>query len=255
MIFEFELFSDLHLERYSESYLPTLYRSFSKKKSNYLFLAGDICHSTHPNFLRFFQYCSQQWSQVFYILGNHECYSQSFQSIEKIHTLYKNLLKPYTNIKLLCDESYFLEKERIMIYGSTLWTDPNLDIHIENWHNGRQLNKKHIHDMALLQKQRLLSFLTHSLKETYKIIILTHFPTSSYKTVHPRYSQMRIHYFTWNLIHEIPRNDNILGFLSGHTHYSIDQIQNNYRYISNAIGYNYEETQGDVKKKFRMEYE
>ncbi len=66
--FKFQLFSDIHLE-FSKTFfkLPPL--------TNYLFLAGDIGKLSHLTFKPFFDYCSNNWKEIFYVLGNHEYYS------------------------------------------------------------------------------------------------------------------------------------------------------------------------------------
>jgi hypothetical protein len=107
--FTFQLYSDIHLE---------FYKSFPKIKptAEYLFLAGDIGIITQPNFTNFFDYCSENWKHVFYVLGNHEYYNK--KSYSKLNTMYKTLFEKYNNIHLLDNSSY--ELDNIKIIGSTL---------------------------------------------------------------------------------------------------------------------------------------
>lgn len=251
---KFQLLSDLHLDRFSSSYLSEVLQTLRIHRSDYLFLAGDVSHVSHPSFFPFFQFCSQHWSHVFYVLGNHECYHHDFRSISDIEQFYHDHLKPFSNVHLLCNDHYVLEQEHILIYGSTLWTDPYLDIQTPHFYHSNHLQKPQIHQVALNQKDLLLSFLSDTRFQSYPKIILTHFPLSQWKTTHPRYSDSnpRIHYFAWNLIPFLPPPSitNIEIFLSGHTHYSTDHIQHGYRLISNAIGYDDEETHGQIGKFF-----
>ena len=70
--FTFQLFSDIHLELLKSSKFPKI-----KPLTDYLFLAGDIGKINTPNYELFFDYCSQNWKKVFYVLGNHEFYNSN----------------------------------------------------------------------------------------------------------------------------------------------------------------------------------
>ena len=82
--FTFQLFSDIHLELLKSSKFPKI-----KPLTDYLFLAGDIGKINTPNYEPFFDYCSENWKKVFYVLGNHEFYNSNkdFKTLnQKIQT-------------------------------------------------------------------------------------------------------------------------------------------------------------------------
>ena len=94
---EIQVFSDLHLE-YLDSNIDI------ERKSDILFLAGDIGHIDDPKYLAFLNMCSIKWKIVISVLGNHEYYSTS-ESMEELYLRYKELYDNYNNIFLLEQKS------------------------------------------------------------------------------------------------------------------------------------------------------
>jgi hypothetical protein len=197
----FQVYSDLHLDVLEERD----FREFLTPKTPFLLLAGDISKIDHPSFKEFFLYVSENWQQVFYVLGNHEFYHQT--------KTYLNLLKEYKsffsrttssrkNVHLLEKESYYicidddekLNTFKIQIVGCTLWSlvpnekvfteigssthilkksSENIDI---NYYNQR-LNRSSV--LWLLKEiDNITSNATMPLSVKPDIlIVLTHFPT------------------------------------------------------------------------------
>lgn len=71
-----------------------------------------------------------------------------------------------------------------------------------------------------------------------KIIVITHFPPSSWKTSDPKYSLNT--YFATDILHDITREsrDKIKVWCFGHTHHSCDHISpEGIRLVANQLGY------------------
>jgi len=77
--------------------------------------------------------------------------------------------------------------------------------------------------------------------ENKKTIVVTHFPPTRTGTSDPKYlAEKKITnlYFAWpdDTLNNFKLN-NVLAWISGHTHWSYDFRQNNIRLISNQLGY------------------
>lgn len=245
-----QVFSDIHIEHSNQ--LPTI-----PVLSKYLFLAGDICQITHPLFFEFLDDCSRKWKKVFYVLGNHEFHINGKTIDELLYTYETQINNRYNNIHLLKNSSVELE-EGICVYGSTFWTphtfkttyeaqmgvmDYNF-ITYKDTTNGKNLPLNIEYSKMLSQKD--FSDLNKYLSETNKkTILLTHFPVHYSSTTNPEYhtnNNMR-NYYAWP--DETLNNIDVSGvcaWISGHTHWSHDLIQNNVRLISNQYGYKLFET-------------
>lgn len=256
MSFSFQLFSDIHLEFFSQAKSPKI-----PPFAPFLFLAGDIGKINNENFKEFFDYCSSNWEKVFYVLGNHEYY-HTHKTFDKLNLEYKSFFSEnYTNIFLL-DNSYFelhlpangLRGSRgkefnLMIIGTTLWSSPTLKSDLNDFSQIKTFNieKNRKYGITLDEFHSLHSNSTDFLLETItnnpstNIIIMSHFPPTQLNTSHPIYNnqpQPIKDYFASNIIDKIPDNHNIIGWLYGHTHFSNDFIHpKNIRLISNQCGY------------------
>ena len=227
--FIFQLYSDMHLEFYTNY-------PFIKPLAPTLFLAGDIGHYNKTQFKNFFDYCSPRWKTIVYVLGNHEFYIDG-NTIDDKYNKYKKFFNNYNNIYLL--NNSFVRIEDINIYGSTLWTQPTLDLISAKkyFNNFNKIEYMDIQKTSNLQYNSLKNYIENNKKKT---IIISHFPPLQKNTSAIKYlNQEKIikDYFAWeHLIDEIP-NKNIIGWLSGHTHHSYDFNYKNIRLLSNQIGY------------------
>ena len=248
--FKFQLFSDIHLENYKKfPLIPPL--------TPYLFLAGDIGSISDTNFAEFFDYCSQNWTKVFYVLGNHEYYHQT-KTMNKLYVEYEIFFQQrYSNVFILYDNAVDID-DNLCVYGTTLWTKPpfkdaaTANLHINDykhiWYGAPQMDGSshkpelittdHIKNTSEKQLQELTKFLATTKKRT---IVMTHFPPTQYDTISPKhYGQdpMIRNYFAWNItdIMDIFDNDRLIAWFSGHTHYSYDLMVEGVRLLSNQIG-------------------
>jgi len=132
------LASDIHLEFGAIELENT-------ESADVLILAGDICQAVDANHdttmgrrvQTFFQQVSDRFSQVIYIMGNHEHYEGDYaRSRERLH----KMLDDHR-----CDNVHLLEKDALIIddvtfVGGTLWTDFNREDSLCMWHASQGMN-------------------------------------------------------------------------------------------------------------------
>ena len=243
----FQVYSDFHLEIWNKIPLIPI-------KSDYLILAGDIVQLEHPLFYPFLDYCSRNWKKTFYIPGNHEYYSFN-KSMNELEFEYKYRIgKRYKNIFYLNDSVTELDND-INIYGTTFWTNPPFRTKSEaktyiNDYNYIKYFKQGLDEVVELDITKVRELSNNSFKglqdylavEKKKTIVVTHFPPMRSETSHPKYvSNNRTSnlYFAWpNDTLSNFNLTNVLGWVSGHTHWSYDFTPlNGVRLISNQLGY------------------
>ena len=227
MNLDFQLFSDLHLELRDDypKIIPT---------ANLLILAGDIGNLQSINYRNFIQYCSLRYKMIFIVLGNHEFYH--FQkSYRQIFTMYQKFFDSFHNIILLNNNHIIYGT--YVFYGSTMWTS-SLPHFLEE-----KINKFSNTIESFDHLRSFQYFLEEYKNSPLKKIIITHFPVLRNDSfVHEKYLHEpleRKKYFCNNYLHLFPSNyfNNILCFISGHTHHSYDLIIDNKRFLSNQYGY------------------
>jgi predicted phosphohydrolase len=259
-----QIFSDLHIELWNK--LPIL-----PVNSKYLFLAGNICSQTHPLFYQFFDYCSKQWEKVFYVPGSHEFYVKT-KNYNELSFEYKyKLTERYKNVFYLDNEVVALNAE-VNIYGTTFWTIPpfastyeaKMYVNDYNWisyFNKKQnmvlnLDINYVKELANESFNKLQNHLNETDKKT---IIMTHFPPLKSGTVVPKYLLERRTtnlYFGWpdETLAKFKLN-NVLVWISGHTHWTYDFNKNGTRFISNQLGYKSEVDSTGLKEDGLYEIE
>lgn len=247
----FQLISDLHLEFYSYDYVVKHIIPRFLPKTDYLFLCGDIGKLNTPSYKPFFDYCSYNWKQTIYVLGNHEFYNNS-HTHHLLLTSYNNLFKEYSNVHLLNDNYIYLEDYKI--YGTTLWSKIRETRGLNDFHSIKMKNSKnytvpidleYFNNLHSNSYSSLIEHLENS--KDSKNIILSHFPPLMKNTSHPKYSTQdlsRKEYFANNFDFNLDIFKNIDCWISGHTHYTYDfNLENtSTRFISNQLGYLKEES-------------
>lgn len=237
--FRFQLFSDIHIE---------LRNGFPKIRPlcTHLLLAGDIGNMSkdgHHHLFQFLDYCSQHWEKVYYVPGNHEFYIPD-SNFTDINRMYKETIaKRYTNVYYLDNDGVQLT-EHINLYGCTFWTRPNMTTKYDSFTDYMYLTKSTIRALSMDHEQQLKTYLETTTKKT---IVMTHFPPIQNHTSHPRFAnqpQENTDYFAWNSsVLGTIKWDNVLCWISGHTHYSYDftdSTKNHIRFLSNQMGYSRE---------------
>lgn len=266
-----QVLSDMHLE---------FYKTYPKFKpiAKYLFLAGDIgtIESKYDNKIKnFLSYCSENWEKTFYILGNHEFYqtnknASKKKSFEDLVEEYVQICSQFPNVFLL-NNSYHEVCPGLNIYGTTFWTGDygcpyNLadyfndynQIGIKSTNSTTLINESYVDTISKLQLNLLKEYLNSNKTKT---LIMTHFPPIRQGSSNPIYLSQppyMANYFSWNNIPDKLDCTNIVGWISGHTHWSYDIVRNNIRYISNQTGYKNEFCTGESgfepDKVFEIEY-
>src|SRR5574343_396163 len=113
----FRIASDLHLEFYKKNNLGTFINNFKSlqeyNKVPNLILAGDICTLSSMNsFEHFLNEVSIDYNKIFYVLGNHEMYSDDDQKI--------------TLTWASGHYSDSVYSDSIKIFGGTLWSNATM---------------------------------------------------------------------------------------------------------------------------------
>ena len=239
-----QIYSDLHLEETNDYHrFPVL--------SNVLILAGDIGHIDCPLYKEFMDYCSDKWKEVWVVLGNHELYSKN-KSRHSLELEYIDFFTMYDNIYLLHRNTHtYYDKYTETTYkiiGCPLWCNvpekyedkTNCLKHIRGEKGPislEEFNQMHKEELGWVMKQ---------LEFSHNPILISHFPFTIKNTQQARF----IKDDPSDLIYAFANNYNTLlkhkytkqlTSISGHTHYSHDFKDNNVRFISNQLGYKYED--------------
>lgn len=236
-----QVVSDIHLEEKTK--IPKIV-----PLSDTLFLAGDIGVLGNNLYESFIDYCSRNWDIVFYVLGNHELYSNT-KSIDELVRDYKIFFGKYDNIVLL--EHSKSQYNNYQIIGCTFWGDFSGDKHISA--SPKKIKVRENGYLIPIEGNRLTKlnvtsqkWVLENIHPVLPTIILTHFPLilKNDKVRQDRYRNQ-----DQNLLREygtdmgLVSNDKIVC-ISGHTHFSHDFYKNGVRYISNQFGYEYEVSNG-----------
>jgi Icc-related predicted phosphoesterase len=259
-----QVVSDLHLEF---APIPEI-----KPDADVLILGGDIClaerlyrHPLHladmrnndgyasdaAKYREFFKYCSDNWSTVIYLAGNHEHYSGRW---ERTIPVLREETQRYHNI-LFCDQDR-VDLGDVTFLGVSLWTDFNnhdpltimsardmMNDYSSITENPREgiyhklrpqtTLAKHVSDLGWLQVQ--LSQL-----QDRKVVVCSHH-APSHSSIHYTYQQPRYSImngaFVSNLDGFIMDYPQIKLFTHGHVHNVFDYYIGETRVVCNPRGY------------------
>ncbi len=218
--------SDLHVDTLEIGTIPTI-----KPKAEYLAICGDLGLPNHPNFELLLAQVSQNFSQVFFVSGNHEyglspLYKKS--NIITYNPIIKKVCSQFSNIHFLNKETYMLSSKDLIL-GTTLWSRPELNFPSKsetylNHLNEHQSHVNWLQGMIKFYQNRNLYILTHNLP--------------SFQLIEPKYAKLGLKNTSWfatNLEHLMLPNVN--AWLCGHSHSVVNcQIKDTYCGL-NAYGY------------------
>ena len=127
---------DMHLENCRDfpRIVPT---------AKYLFLAGDIGHISNPVWRSFIEYINglePGWHRIFYVLGNHEYYSNS-KTMPVLKKAYQEYLDRYSRIKLLDRNVVYLPEDGCVVLGATMWSQAEFSL-VQQINDFRRINLK-----------------------------------------------------------------------------------------------------------------
>ncbi len=127
--FRIQYASDLHMEfvKARDTYLPKVLVP-AVPPAQVLILAGDIGHDADGSLAGVLQYASSHWSEVVYVMGNHEFYKadgRPRRTCEEVEAAVAAVVASFPNVHLLCHSSpewlWPGSPTPVVFIGSTLW--------------------------------------------------------------------------------------------------------------------------------------
>ncbi len=171
-----QIVSNVHLERYTRGLpFPTI-----AKHGHDLALLGDIGEPHSISYRWFLRQCSQEFENVFVVMGNHDYYDNSgSRTMNDILTKARAVCSDFSNVFLL-DRSTFDLTKNTRILGTTLWgsidahsVDTRQDLNMIHTVDGKLTNehycRAHGVDVSWLKKE-----LEHCRKHKKNAVVLTH---------------------------------------------------------------------------------
>jgi predicted phosphodiesterase len=133
-----QIISDIHLEHYPDDFRDFEQIIKSEPGCDILFLAGDIGNIKYETYKPFLDYVSNNWKEIYYVLGNHEFYSglkiNQAKTYEDTLLEYRELILEYWNIYLLTelddDIFHIWDEDTGMLYfiiGNIGWSFVNFN--------------------------------------------------------------------------------------------------------------------------------
>ena len=260
------LASDIHLE-FGDLEL------YNTENADVLVLSGDICVAKHLNgehycdsrYRKFFKECSERFSHVIYVLGNHEHYSYDVQYT----TGHLKRELSYKNLHILDNETVDILDYTFV--GTTLWTNMNEEDNLTLYHvssmmsdfqiikNGaRTLNEwgkpaRLTPEDTVVFHKKSMDYINHVCHDVDKKYIVVGHHCPSLKSIHPRYANDRIMNgaFASDLDDFIAYRPQIKLWTHGHTHEPFDYMISETRVVCNPRGYLGHENRAD---SFRLQY-
>jgi len=116
--------SDLHIDynEMSKDNYDILFKNI--EQNNYLIIAGDLCEIRNDiKIHEFFDYTTKLFKKIIYIAGNHEYYNNTLDD-----NIIRDQIKMYNNVTFLQNDFIEFEEDKIVIYGTTLWTGTSNNI-------------------------------------------------------------------------------------------------------------------------------
>lgn len=237
------LASDVHLE-----FGPISFEN--NEKSDVLILSGDICVASNFGKIStsFFKECSERFSNIIYVMGNHEHYNGDFQLTEKI---LREELEEFKNIHLLEKET--IELGEYTFVGGTLWTDMNKNDPNTLWHIKRVMNDfsvirngpEYVISPELIYDEhcKTMQYIRSAVLDTTKKYVIVGHHAPSKQSTKPRYRRDYLvnGAYSSDLSEFILDHPQIKLWTHGHTHDIFDYKVGETRVLCNPRGYmNYE---------------
>lgn len=121
-----DIVSDLHLE-FNNGRWQELFRG---KLGKYLIVAGDLCEVRNAEeFRRFFDLVTTIYRYVIYVPGNHEYYGGYLDDGP-----IREILKSYGDTVVFLQDSFHeFAEDRLVVYGTTLWTSSAGDVNVDHY--------------------------------------------------------------------------------------------------------------------------
>jgi predicted phosphodiesterase len=233
-----QILSDLHEEFRGQ---PWLTGDKIVPEADAILLAGDITNTKVAD--EQLAHYKTLGKPFFYILGNHEYYSGWWDNIPSI---FRELCSQ-SNIRLLEDETAYLDDGRIRLIGATLWTDFWISDNGGREHQGNYC----LRGMACLsaikgfsiskwedKHKRSLDYIKLQLSTKHDgptIVMTHHLPTA--KSSHPRFKGSKINGGFYSELDHVIEEYQPDYWIHGHTHDCFDYKIGSTRVLCNPKGY------------------
>jgi predicted phosphodiesterase len=233
-----QIHSDLHLEF---GFIPKI-----RPIAPVLILAGDIVTKTAKGIDEWWEYVSNNWDIVIYVLGNHEFY-HSKKTMSELRVWFGEIIGKYKNVCMLdrdvlnivSREGEEWEVLGVSMFPKVLFTDGMncfKKIHMKNEKGWRvKISKEEWNSMSDGDRE----WFQKTYNPSKNTILITHYPVTQSDVMSEEYSQDPKE-FKDQYTQELCLKKEDMGELvcvSGHTHFSHDFTKDGVRYISNARGY------------------
>ena len=212
------------------------------------------------NTLKMFKALSEAYPKVFYILGNHEHYRGTLQKTKGIIEEHTGHLENFFAL-----ENDTAEVNDVKIFGATFWTDaggPANEWFVQQGMNDYKLIKTSVPNYRKLRakdtvREHMIShtalreFLRKNKEE--KMVVFTHH-APHINMVHERYrygDDVLNHAYYTDQTELMAENDNLLAWISGHTHASIETEVFGTKTQSRTLGYYNHEISIDDLRSFK----
>jgi len=255
-----KIISDIHLE-FIKDYKKIIDELFNKThKETILGLLGDICRLDTTENIEKYKYLlktvSDKYYNVLIITGNHEYYGSFIHDIDK---LINNICSEFTNVHFINNKIAQIGNYNIL--GCTLWSELdkknefliissindfkyiNVEIpderfdYIEGTDCGVYTNSKLTFDFYNKLHKKDLTWIENNIDPNKKNIILTHHAPLIYHTQDKKYYNSPTKSVFCTDLTNLIKNENIVIWGFGHTHYQCEFYAYNTLVMSNPIGY------------------
>lgn len=221
-----QIVSDLHLEFHADGGKSFLQR-LRGKEVDVLLLAGDI-----HNFRKIREILSifcDNYREVIYVLGNHELYYSSFESVREI---LQSASAQISNLHVLDNRVKTIRGKQFL--GTTLWFPYQRD----NERYESKMNdfgliedfRDHVYDENRLAQEFLEEAVTPG------SVVITHHLLSS-KSILPKYQDDPLNRFFLCPMDQLVKEKRPILLIHGHTHESLDYQLDGTRVLCNPLGY------------------
>jgi hypothetical protein len=206
-----------------------------------LVLAGDILTTKTRCASLFLDWVSRKFEHVFWIMGNHEYYSNVQIPMKEILAYYRSMCPQ--NVHILDNETY--ELDDVLFIGSTLWSyipeedRPEVHQYLNDYrmiYNSThykitpvETSFWHVNNVKFLQE-------TLNQNPNKKCVIITHHCPINQGTSHPQFEgKVTNQAYASNITLE--NTENLKLWICGHTHHNFMIQRKNYLVTSNQFGY------------------
>lgn len=229
------LVSDLHIKQ-SQSSVEGLVSSIPR---DLLIVLGDFGKSYNiEKFTGFIKY-HLQFSDIIFVLGNHEYFAPSFSEVSTIYrTLFSNINDNSSNtVHLLQNDSLMCDGIRFI--GTVLWSNPDLGIPevVEGITLRATMYGLSVYDFIALHHTHV-RYLEQQLSIDTPTVVLTHHAPSM-RSIAPQFIQSSTNsIYATNLEHLMHAHTAPAYWFHGHIHIHQQYQCGNTTVISNPRGYN-----------------